>query len=96
MALAAKMDKLSYKTFVLLGDGEMAEGQIWEAIEVASHYNLNNLIGIIDVNRLGQSGETMLGWDVKTYQKRLAAFGWETMKFHMLLHLQPLVTNLPQ
>jgi transketolase len=79
MALAAKMDKLSYKTFVLLGDGEMAEGQIWEAIEVASHYNLNNLIGIIDVNRLGQSGETMLGWDVKTYQKRLAAFGWETI-----------------
>ncbi len=79
MALAAKIDKLSYKTFVLLGDGEMAEGQIWEAIEIASHYKLNNLVGIIDVNRLGQSGETMLGWNVKEYQKRVSAFGWETV-----------------
>lgn len=79
MALAGKMDKLYYKTYVLLGDGEMAEGQIWEAIEVASHYNLNNLIGIIDVNRLEQTGETMLGWDVKAYQKRISSFGWETI-----------------
>jgi len=79
MALAAKMDKLSYKTYVLLGDGEMAEGQIWEAIEIASHYKLNNLIGIIDVNRLGQSGPTMYSWDIKEYQKRINAFGWETI-----------------
>ncbi|MBI2621291.1 MAG: transketolase [Candidatus Levybacteria bacterium] len=79
MALAAKMDKLSYKTYVLLGDGEMAEGQIWEAIEIASYYKLNNLIGIIDVNRLGQSGETMYGWDVAEYKKRISSFGWETV-----------------
>lgn len=79
MALAAKMDKLLYKTFVLLGDGEMAEGQVWEAIEIASHYKLNNLVGIIDVNRLGQSGPTMYQWDVKEYQKRIGAFGWETI-----------------
>jgi transketolase len=73
------MDKLSYKTYVLMGDGEMAEGQIWESIELASKYRVNNLIGIIDVNRLGQSGETMLGWDVKDYQKRISSFGWETI-----------------
>jgi len=79
MALAAKMDKHNFKTFVLLGDSEMAEGQVWEAIELASFYNLNNLIGIIDVNKFGQSRETMLGWDVKAYQKRLQAFGWETI-----------------
>ena len=79
MALAAKMDKFDYKTYVLLGDGEMAEGQIWEAIQLSSHYKLGNLIGIIDVNRLGQTGETMLGWSVKEYQKRISAFGWETI-----------------
>lgn len=79
MVLAAKMDKSSYKTYVLLGDSEMAEGSVWEALEIASHYKLNNLIGIIDVNRLGQSGETMYGWDVKEYQKRISAFGWETI-----------------
>jgi transketolase len=67
------------KAFVLLGDGEMAEGNIWEAIEVAAKYKLNNLMAILDVNRLGQSQETMLGHDVITYQKRLEAFGWNTI-----------------
>lgn len=79
MALSAKIDNLHYKTYVLLGDGEMAEGSVWEAIQLASFYKLNNLVGIIDVNRLGQSGETMLGWSVKEYQKRISAFGWETI-----------------
>lgn len=78
-ALAAKFDKLSYKTYVLLGDGEMAEGSVWEAIQLASFYKLNNLVAIIDVNRLGQSGETMLSWDVKEYKKRFQSFGWETV-----------------
>lgn len=78
LALSAKyVDKLSFKTFVLLGDSEMAEGSVWEAIEIAAHYKLNNLIAIIDVNRLGQRGETMLGHKVAEYQKRLQAFGWE-------------------
>lgn len=79
MALSAKIDKLSFKTYVLLGDGEMAEGSIWEAIELASFYRLNNLVAVVDVNRLGQSGETMLGWNVKEYKKRFEAFGWETI-----------------
>jgi len=67
------------RVYVLLGDSEVAEGQIWEAMEVASHYKVNNLVGILDVNRLGQRGETMLGWDLSTYQKRAEAFGWNTV-----------------
>ncbi len=67
------------KVWVLLGDSEMAEGQVWEALEITSYYRLNNLVGIIDVNRLGQNGETMYGWDLKTYQKRIEGFGWETI-----------------
>ncbi len=63
--------------YVLLGDGEMAEGQVWEAINLASHYKLNNLVAILDVNRLGQSQQTMLGHAVETYAKRVEAFGWE-------------------
>lgn len=80
MALNAKyLDKLSWRTFVLLGDSEMAEGSQWEAMEIAACYKLNNLIGIIDVNRLGQRGKTMFGHDLKAYEKRVSAFGWETI-----------------
>ncbi len=67
------------RVFVLLGDSEMAEGQIWEALEVASYYKLNNLVGILDVNRLGQTGETMYGWEIETYAKRIESFGWKTI-----------------
>ncbi len=76
MSLNAKLDKLDYRTFVLLGDSEMAEGSVWEAMASASHYQLNNLIAILDVNRLGQRGETMHGHDVSIYQKKAEAFGW--------------------
>lgn len=80
MALNGKyLDKKNYKTYVLLGDSEMAEGSIWEALQIASFYKLDNLIGILDINRLGQSRETMLGYDMATYQKRIASFGWETI-----------------
>ena len=78
-SLNAKLDELPYKTFVLLGDSEMAEGSVWEAIQLASYYKLSNLIGILDVNRLGQRGETMLGHNVKEYAKRVSSFGWETI-----------------
>ncbi len=78
MALNAKLDKLSYKTYVLLGDSEMAEGSVWEAIQIAMYYKLDNLIGILDVNRLGQRGETMYGHKVQAYVKRISAFGWQT------------------
>jgi len=67
------------KVFVLLGDSEVAEGQVWEAMEIASYYRLDNLVAILDVNRLGQRGETMLGWDLDSYAKRSKAFGWEAI-----------------
>ncbi|MCR4324218.1 MAG: transketolase [Candidatus Curtissbacteria bacterium] len=77
MALAANLDSLSYLTYVLMGDSEVAEGSIWEAIQLASYYKVGNLVGIIDVNRLGQSTETMLGYNVDAYKARVEAFGWE-------------------
>ncbi|TSC77313.1 MAG: transketolase [Parcubacteria group bacterium Gr01-1014_31] len=78
MAYNAKyFDQLPYRTYVLLGDSEMAEGSIWEAIQLAAHYQLDNLVGILDVNRLGQTGPTMYGHDVKAYAKRVESFGWK-------------------
>ncbi|MEK7079252.1 MAG: transketolase [Patescibacteria group bacterium] len=68
------------KVFVLLGDSEMAEGQVWEAIQITSHHKLNNLIGIIDVNRLGQTNETMDGWNIKNIERKIKAFGWNTIR----------------
>jgi transketolase len=87
MALALRLrDRMSGpfsrnpNIFVLLGDSEMSEGQVWEAIQLAAHYKLNHLVGILDVNRLGQRGETMLSWDLTAYEQRLSAFGWDTIK----------------
>jgi len=78
MALNAEyIDELPYRTYVLLGDSEMAEGSVWEAMEIAAFYKLDNLVGIIDVNRLGQRGETMYGHELSAYEKKAAAFGWE-------------------
>ena len=79
MALQAKRTGLDYRTYVLLGDGEMAEGQVWEALQIAAHEKLNNLVGIIDVNRLGQSQETMYGHDIEAYATRVRAFGWHVL-----------------
>lgn len=79
--LRMKNEELKFKrepkVFVLLGDSEMAEGQVWEAMEIAAYYQLSNLIGIIDVNRLGQYGETEEGWKINHYAKKAEAFGWE-------------------
>ncbi|MFL5970157.1 MAG: transketolase [Gaiellaceae bacterium] len=81
MALAAKnLDRLPSRVWVLSGDSEMAEGSVWEAFEHAAHYELDNLTAIIDVNRLGQRGETMVGWDLDVYRDRAHAFGWETIE----------------
>ncbi len=80
MAIAQKyLDKTRARTFVLMGDSEMAEGQVWEAIQIAKHYQLDNLVGIIDVNRLGQRGETMCGHDLDVYINRVRAFGWRVV-----------------
>jgi transketolase len=80
VALVGKyVDKLPYKVFVVLGDSEMAEGSIWEAFDHASHYKLDNVIGILDCNRLGQRGETDLGWNTAAYAERAKAFGWNAL-----------------
>ncbi|WP_334170623.1 transketolase [Sinomonas sp.] len=76
IGLAGKyLDKLPYRVWVLCGDSEFAEGSIWEALDKASHYKLSNLVAIVDVNRLGQRGETDLGWDTAAYARRAEAFG---------------------
>ncbi|RXZ71699.1 transketolase [Agromyces albus] len=76
IALAGKyLDRQPYRTWVLCGDSELAEGSIWEALDKAAHYELSNLIAIVDVNRLGQSGPTELGWDLDAYARRAEAFG---------------------
>ena len=81
MALAGKyLDRLPSHVWILCGDSEMAEGSMWEAFEHAAHYKLDNLTAIIDVNRLGQRGETMVGWDVDVYRDRAHAFGWEAIE----------------
>lgn len=80
MALNAKLDKLPYKVWVVLGDSEMAEGSIWEAFDKASYYKLDNIIAILDMNRLGQRGETDLGWNSAAYAARARAFGWHAIE----------------
>src|SRR5437870_6318771 len=76
LALGARMLGTDARVFVLLGDGEMAEGSVWEAAQMASHEKLEDLVAVVDVNALGQSGPTMFGHDLKAYQRRFAAFGW--------------------
>jgi transketolase len=79
MALAAKIRGMQYRTYVLMGDSEVAEGSVDEAIRIATHYKLNNLCAIIDVNRLGQSGETMNGHNIKAYSERFSSMGANTL-----------------
>jgi transketolase len=76
MALAGKrLDQLPFRVWTLCGDSEIAEGSQWEALEHAAFYKLDNLVAILDVNRLGQRGETMHGWDLHSYADRARAFG---------------------
>ena len=81
VALAGKrLDQLPYRVWVLCGDSEMAEGSMWEAFDHAAHAGLDNLTAIIDVNRLGQRGETMHGWDIASYANRAKACGWHAIE----------------
>jgi transketolase len=75
-----KLDRIPYRVWCLCGDSEMAEGSMWEAFEHAAFMGLDNLTAIIDVNRLGQRGETMHGWDLDSYAGRAEAFGWHAIK----------------
>jgi transketolase len=81
LALAGKrLDRLPYRTWVLCGDSEMAEGSVWEAFAHASYESLDNLTAIIDVNRLGQTGPTRYEWDLSVYSDRARAFGWRAIE----------------
>jgi transketolase len=77
MAWARKLAGTQGRVYCLLGDGEMAEGSVWEAVQFAAHYKLDNLCAIVDVNRLGQSGPTMYQHDMAAYERPLGAFGWD-------------------
>lgn len=80
MAYVGKyFDKSSYRTYCLIGDGESAEGSIWEALNFASHYKLDNLCAIFDINRLGQSEPTALQHNMEVYRKRVEAFGFNAI-----------------
>ncbi len=78
MAIAQRMDKTGTRVYVLIGDGEMAEGQVWEAAEFAGHYKLDNLTVLADVNALGQSEPTMYQHDMEVYRKKFDAEGFAT------------------
>jgi len=78
VALAGRyLDDLPYRVWVLCGDSELAEGSCWEAFDKAVYYHLSNLTVIVDVNRLGQSGPTELGWDMDSWARRIGGFGCE-------------------
>ncbi|MGE0207356.1 MAG: transketolase [Candidatus Babeliales bacterium] len=79
IALSAFMDKRHFYTYALLGDSEVAEGSVWEAVEVAAYYKLHNLVAILDENRLGQSTETIDGYDSNKYAQKFEAFGWNPL-----------------
>jgi transketolase len=79
MALGARLSGRDLRCFVLLGDSEMAEGSVWESFELASHHGLHQIVGILDMNRLGQRGATMLQWDGERYAERARAFGWRAL-----------------
>ena len=81
VALAGKrLDQLPYRVWCLCGDSELAEGSMWEAFEHASYAKLDNLTAILDINRLGQRGETMHGWDLASYSRRAEAYGWNAIE----------------
>jgi len=79
LALVAKRERYGNKTYVLTGDGELAEGQIWEAANFAAHEKLDNLVAILDINRLGQSQETMFGHNIDEYVRKFKAFDFEVI-----------------
>jgi transketolase len=79
MALAARLLDRDIRCWVLLGDSEMAEGSVYEALELGGFYRLDRLVAIVDMNRLGQRGPTMLQWDGESYATRARAFGWNAL-----------------
>jgi len=79
MALAGKMDNLDYRVYIVMGDGELAEGSVWEGAMAASHYKLDNICGVVDRNRLQISGDTEDVMKQENLQERFASFGWHVI-----------------
>lgn len=82
IALGGKLDKRDYKVYVILGDGELNEGQVWEAITAASVYKLDNLVAIVDRNRLQASGPTKEIYDIGDIKSKFDAFGWKSFQIN--------------
>ncbi len=80
MALAMRLNDTDARVWCLMGDSEAAEGSVWEAMANASHHGVGNLTAILDMNRLGQRGPTMLQWEGEVYTARAEAFGWRTLR----------------
>ena len=76
MVMAKQLDGMPGRVYTIVGDGEMAEGSVWEAIQFAHHYKLHRLCAIIDVNRLGQSGPSYFADDAQGLAQRFSSFGW--------------------
>ena len=90
-AVQARMDRQPFKTFVLLGDGELAEGSVWEAADFAGYNALNNITALVDCNRLGQSDHTIAQHDAAAIARKFTAFGWHAIVIdghNMLLSLR--------
>jgi transketolase len=79
MALAGKLQGRKFRVYILMGDSESAEGSVWEALQLAPYYNLDNLCLVIDANRLGQRGQTMVGHELEKYSEGIKSFGWKTI-----------------
>jgi transketolase len=82
MALAMRMDGAPGHVWVLMGDSECAEGSVWEAVEAAAHHEVGSLTAIVDLNRLGQRGETMHGWNADVFRDRAEAYGWTAIEIY--------------
>ncbi|UOA14589.1 MULTISPECIES: transketolase [Sulfitobacter] len=97
MALAARMTQRDYRTYVMLGDGELSEGQIWEAANSAGHFGLQNLVAIVDRNGLSIDGHTEDIMTVEPMEDRFAAFGWEVQRIegHDLNAVREAFARLP-
>ena len=97
MALAAKINKLDYRVYVIVGDGEIAEGSNWESLAASSHYKLDNLIVFVDRNGLQISGSTIDVMNFEPLHKKLEAFGWEVRKIngHDIGEIVKIATDIP-
>ena len=97
MALAGKIDQKNYKVYVLMGDGEIAEGSVWEAAEIANHYKLDNLIAIIDRNKLQIQGNTKDVLNTESLLAKWNSFGWQTLEVdgHDFVEIFRALKNIP-